>query len=175
MFLLFLSTPIFFSPSTDRMDFHKELHAEMSHPLGPTATAVQSLTVFFSNYKYLVVCTLLFFQKSAMATAHVKMSHSLPTSQTLSWGGALSPVWRRAGDPTPSPHPAGGSRAASSRDPSGRHPAEQEEKSLFKRDWICTCRKKQTHGSHKQKSPQETCKCVWCDSCPPLWQEALSP
>lgn len=74
----------FFFPSTDRMDFHKELHEEMSHPLGPTATAVQSLTVFSSNYKYLVVCILLFFQKSAMATAHVKMSHSLPTSQTLS-------------------------------------------------------------------------------------------
>lgn len=36
-----------FPQPTDGMDFHKGLHEEMSHPLGSTAAAVQSLTVLF--------------------------------------------------------------------------------------------------------------------------------
>lgn len=43
-FYSFLTPP---PPQTNGMDFHMGLHEEMSHPLGPTAAAVQSLTVLF--------------------------------------------------------------------------------------------------------------------------------
>lgn len=94
----------------DRVEFHGELHEEMSHPLGHTITAEQSLTVCFFLLLYCGL-QLFFFLEFALATVHVMIDRSLLTSQTLSGGGALSPVWQRAGDPTPSPRQAGGSLA----------------------------------------------------------------
>lgn len=174
-FFLLISAPPRPSNPMDGVDFHKGIHEEMSHPLGSTAAAVQSLTVFFFPIINILWFALFFFQRSAMATVHVKMSHSLPTSQTLSWGGALAPVWRRAGDPTPSPHPAGGSLAASSPDRPGRHPEGQQERVIVPElEHFIQCGKKNQHIG-VASSPRETCKCVWCDSCPPLWQEAPSP
>lgn len=121
-----------FNPSTplsqlffrDRVDFHGELHEEMSHPLGHTITAEQSLTVCF--FYYIVVCNFFFFLEFALATVHVMIDCSLLTSQTLSWGGALSPVWQRADDPTPSPRQAGGSLAEFWQDLPEPHPAKEE-------------------------------------------------
>lgn len=66
----------------DRVAFHGELHEEMSHPLGHTITAEQSLTVCFFYY-YIVVCNF-FFLEFAVATVHVTIDRSRLTSQTLS-------------------------------------------------------------------------------------------
>lgn len=136
---------VLLKPARREWAFTRDFMRKWVIHLVPQPAAVQSFT-FFPIIN-------IFFERSAMATAHVTMSHSLPTSQTLSWGGALAPIWRRAGDPTPSPHPAGGSLAASSPDRLGRHPAPQQEGSSFecKPMWTFSC-SSETNRHHKLTS-----------------------